>query len=281
MLANKKVVVIGVGKIGEALVSGLINRGELKAKDIVGTVGQIDNIERAKQKLKIDVTTNNKESVRGKDIVLIAVKPQNMEAVLMEIGPELTPDQLLISVAASVSTAFIEERLAKPIPVVRAMPNTPALVNFGMTALCSGSHSQKKHLEIAQAIFSCVGETVFLDENLMDGVTALSASGPAYLYVVIESLAEAGVKLGIPREISTLLTAQTMLGSAHMVLASKAHPALLKDTVTTPAGCTIDGLMELEEGKLRVTLIKAVVKAAERARELVHTQNSRKPQGQK
>lgn len=277
MLANKKIVVIGVGKIGEALVAGLINRGELKASDITGTVGHLTAFERIRQKLGIDVTAANKQAVRGKDIVLIAVKPQNMEIVLKEISPELTTDQLLISVAASVTTSFIEERLPKPIPVIRAMPNTPALVNYGMTALCPGAHADKKHLAMAEAIFRCVGEAVFLDENLMDGVTALSASGPAYLYVVIESLAEAGVKLGIPREISTLLTAQTMLGSAQMVLSSKAHPALLKDTVTTPAGCTIDGLMELEEGKLRVTLIKAVVKAAERARELVHTQNTRKP----
>jgi pyrroline-5-carboxylate reductase len=280
MLANKKVVVIGVGKIGEALVSGLINRGELKTKDIVGTVGQAKTAQRIRQKLKIEVTTNNKEAVRGKDVILIAVKPQNMDLVLREIGSQLTTEQLIISVAASVTTNFIEERLAKPIPVIRAMPNTPALLNVGMTALCAGTHTEKGHLAIAEAIFRCVGEAVFLDENLMDGVTALSASGPAYLYVVIESLAEAGVKLGIPREISTLLTAQTMLGSAHMVLSSKAHPALLKDTVTTPAGCTIDGLMELEEGKLRVTLIKAVVKAAERARELVHTQNTKRSKGE-
>ena len=138
-----------------------------------------------------------------------------------------------------------------------------------MTALCGGRDATPEHMQTARAIFQCVGETVFLDESLMDGVTGLSASGPAYLYVVIESLAEAGVKLGIPRDVSTLLAAQTMLGSARMVLESKAHPALLKDVVTTPAGCTIDGLLELEEGKLRVTLIKAVVKAAERARELV------------
>ncbi|MBX9723811.1 MAG: hypothetical protein K2X81_20560, partial [Candidatus Obscuribacterales bacterium] len=134
----------------------------------------------------------------------------------------------------------------------------------------------EKDKQMAEAIFKCVGRTVFVDESLMDGVTALSASGPAYVYVVIESLAEAGVKLGIPRDVSTLLAAQTMYGAASMVLESNAHPALLKDSVTTPAGCTIDGLMELEEGKLRVTLIKAVVKAAERARELVNTQNSKK-----
>jgi pyrroline-5-carboxylate reductase len=143
-----------------------------------------------------------------------------------------------------------------------------------MTGLCAGVHANQAHRQEAEAIFKCVGETVFVDESLMDGVTALSASGPAYLYVVIESLAEAGVKLGIPRDTSTLLASQTMLGAAKMVLESKAHPALLKDMVTTPAGCTIDGLLELEEGKLRVTLIKAVVKAAERARELVNTQNT-------
>ncbi len=144
-----------------------------------------------------------------------------------------------------------------------------------MAGMCTGTGATDEHKQMAEEIFKCVGETVFVDESLMDGVTALSASGPAYLYVVIESLAEAGVKLGISREVSTLLVAQTMLGSARMVLESKAHPALLKDMVTTPAGCTIDGLMELEEGKLRVTLIKAVVKAAERARELVNTQNSK------
>jgi pyrroline-5-carboxylate reductase len=199
-----------------------------------------------------------------------------MDKVLREIGDQLTANQLLISVAASVTTGFVEDRLPKAIPVVRAMPNTPSVMNAGMTGLCLGHHAKPEHKEISEAIFACVGKTVFVDENLMDGVTALSASGPAYLYVVIESLAEAGVKLGLSREVSTLLAAQTMYGASRMVLESKAHPALLKDMVTTPAGCTIDGLMELEEGKLRVTLIKAVVKASERARELVNHQNSAK-----
>jgi pyrroline-5-carboxylate reductase len=276
MLGKKKLAVIGVGNIGEALVSGLINQGQLAAGDITGTTGHQDTGKKVEKKLGIKLAESNKQAIKDKDIILIAVKPQNMEIVLTEIGPSLSKEQLIISVAASVSTTYIEERLAKPIPVVRAMPNTPALLNVGMTALTAGSHALQSHLDTAQAIFKSVGETVFVDENLMDGVTALSASGPAYLYVVIESLTEAGVKLGIPRDISTLLAAQTMLGSARMILSSKAHPALLKDSVTTPAGCTIDGLMELEEGKLRVTLIKAVVKAAERARELVLTQNTKK-----
>ncbi len=273
MLKGKTLAVVGVGKLGEALISGLLKRGELKADSMVGSVKHEESVERVKNRLGITVSIDNKETVRGKDVILLAVKPQNMGSVLKELHDVITPNQLVISVAASVTTAFVQKRLKQEVPVIRAMPNTPSVANAGMTGLCSGLYAKQEHIDMADAIFKCVGETAFVDESLMDGVTALSASGPAYLYVVIESLAEAGVKLGIPRETSTLLAAQTMYGAARMVLESKAHPALLKDMVTTPAGCTIDGLMELEEGKLRVTLIKAVVKAAERARELINTQD--------
>ncbi len=276
MLKGKKLAVLGVGKLGEALIAGLLKKGDLDRNDITGSVGHESSLSRVKDRLNIQVTLDNRELVKGRDIILLAVKPQNMDFVLREISGGLTESQVLISVAASVTTKFVEERLDKKIPVLRAMPNTPCLMNAGMTGLSAGQHASEQDKAIAQEIFNCVGRTVFVDEALMDGVTALSASGPAYLYVIIESLAEAGVKLGIPREISTLLAAQTMFGASSMVLESQAHPALLKDSVTTPAGCTIDGLMELEEGKLRVTLIKAVVKAAERARELVNTQNSKK-----
>jgi pyrroline-5-carboxylate reductase len=233
-------------------------------------VGHEESALRVRERLGIDVRVHDPQIVQGRDIVLLAVKPQNMNTVTRGLAGVLHPGQLIITVAASVTTSYIQERLAENIPVVRAMPNTPCVMNAGMTVLCGGLHATQEHLQIAQHIFKCVGETVFLDESLMDGVTGLSGSGPAYIYVVIEAMAEAGVKLGIPREISTLLAAQTVFGAAKMVLESKAHPALLKDMVTTPAGCTIDGLLELEEGKLRVTLVKAVVKAAERARELVH-----------
>lgn len=275
MLKNKKLAVIGVGKLGEALISGLLKKDAINASDVCGTVGHEDSLKRVKERLNIEATLDNQQAVKGRDVILLAVKPQNMDNVLKEISSVITKDQLVISVAASVTTGFVEERLPEGIPVVRAMPNTPSIMNVGMAGMCTGSGATDEHKQMAEAIFKCVGETVFVDESLMDGVTALSASGPAYLYVVIESLAEAGVKLGIPRDVSTLLAAQTMLGSSKMVLDSKAHPALLKDMVTTPAGCTIDGLMELEEGKLRVTLIKAVIKAAERARELVNTQNTK------
>ncbi len=271
MLNGKTLGVVGAGKLGEALVAGLLKQGVVAATDVIASVKHEKSLDRVRERLGVRATLDNREAVRGRDIVLLAVKPQNMDAVVREIADVLEPTQIVISVAASVTTAYVAERLeGRQIPLVRAMPNTPSVINAGMTALSGGLYARDEHLKIAEAIFKCVGETVFVDEHLMDGVTALSASGPAYIYVVIESLAEAGVKLGIPRDVSTLLAAQTMLGAARMVLESKAHPALLKDAVTTPAGCTIDGLMELEEGKLRVTLIKAVVKAAERARELVH-----------
>lgn len=269
MLRGKKIAVIGAGKLGEALITGLLKQGDLKKKDIAASVKKSESADRVTKRLGIDVILDNRALVKGRDIVLLCVKPQEMDKVVRQIADVLQPRQLVITVAASVTTSFVEDRLKKAIPVIRAMPNTPSVLNAGMTAISGGRYAKEDHLKSAEQIFRCVGEVVFLEESLMDGVTGLSASGPAYLYVVIESLAEAGVKLGIPREISTLLAAQTMLGAARMVLESKAHPALLKDMVTTPAGCTIDGLLELEEGKLRVTLIKAVVKAAERARELV------------
>ena len=276
MLKGKKLAVIGVGKLGEAVISGILKNGSLKNDDIVGSVGHAASVSRVSEKLKIQISLDNRKIIENADIVILAVKPQSMDGVIKDIADVLSEKQLIISLAASVTTGFVEERIPKGIPVVRAMPNTPSIYNAGMAGICGGKHATQAHLQVTEAIFKCVGETVLVDESLMDGVTALSASGPAYLYVVIESLAEAGVKLGISRETSTLLAAQTMLGAAKMILESKAHPAMLKDMVTTPAGCTIDGLMELEEGKLRVTLIKAVVKAAERARELVHTQNNLK-----
>jgi len=267
--ASRRYAVIGLGTLGEALVAGLLKTGEVQKADVVGTVAHESSFARVKEKLGVTVTRDNREAVKGADVVLLAVKPNNMDTVLKEIAGVITPKQLVITVAASVTTAYVHARLTGPIPVVRAMPNTPALINAGMTALAGGPHASKEQLAQAEAIFQCLGKTVFVDEALMDAVTALSASGPAYLYVVIESLAEAGVKLGLRRTTSTLLAAQTMLGAARMVLESGSHPALLKDTVTTPAGCTVDGLLELEDGGLRVTLIKAVVRAAGRAGELV------------
>jgi pyrroline-5-carboxylate reductase len=175
---------------------------------------------------------------------------------------------MIISFAASVKTSAIEAFVGLPIAVVRAMPNTPAALGAGITALCRGNYVSDEQLELASRIFSTVGRTVFVEEKHMDAVTGLSGSGPAYVYIIIEALAEAGVKVGLPRDVATLLAAQTVYGSSKMVLDTGYHPALLKDAVTTPAGCTIDGILELEKGGLRVTLIQAVISATERAHQL-------------
>ena len=222
------------------------------------------------------VTSDNRKAVKDAEVILLAVKPQAVAEVLDEIAPEIRVGTLLVSVAASVPTSYLEQQLAaasggqsNKVAVVRAMPNTPAAVGCGMTAICRGALAGPADVEIAQTMFDAVGRTVVVDEKNMDAVTGLSASGPAFAYIILESLAEAGVKVGLPRDVATLLAAQTMKGSASVVLETGEHPALLKDAVTTPAGCTIDGILELEEGKLRVTLIKAVVKATSRAGELL------------
>ena len=269
MTKRKKVAVLGAGKLGETLISGMLDVGVISRDRIVATAKHQERLDSLKNKYRIGVTTNNRRAVKGASIVLLAVKPQAVQELLEEIRGELTRDQVVISVVASVTTAFLERNLNAPIPVIRAMPNTPCLVRSGMTALCKGIYAEEQQLKEAQRMFDSVGRTLILDEKYMDAVTGLSASGPAFMYIIIESLAEAGVKVGLPRSVATELAAQMTLGSAKMVLETREHPALLKDIVTTPAGCTIDGILELEEGKLRVTLIKAVVKATQRASELL------------
>jgi len=268
---GKKLAVLGAGKLGETLISGMLDVGVIARDRIVATAKHAERLAALKAKYRVGVTTNNRKAVQGAAVVLLAVKPQAVQELLEEVRGELTRDQVVISVVASVTTAFLERNLNAPIPVIRAMPNTPCLVRSGMTALCKGVYAEEQQLKEAQRMFDSVGRTLILDEKYMDAVTGLSASGPAFMYIIIESLAEAGVKVGLPRSVATELAAQMTLGSAKMVLETREHPALLKDIVTTPAGCTIDGILELEEGKLRVTLIKAVVKATQRASELLET----------
>lgn len=269
MLKDKRLAILGVGKIGETLIRGLIEAGVVSASNIVVTAGHQPRIDQVKERFRVEGTLSNAEAARSADVVILSVKPQTVPQVLSEIGEVLSPEQLLISVAASVGTAFIERHLARPVPVVRAMPNTPCLLRKGMTGIAAGKNARPQDLELAKFIFDSVGRTVIVDEKHMDAITGLSASGPAFIYIVIESLAEAGVKVGLPRDLATELAAQTVVGAGAMVLETGEHPAKLKDSVTTPAGCTIDGILELEEGGLRVTLIKAVVRATERAKELL------------
>jgi pyrroline-5-carboxylate reductase len=267
-MLNKKLAILGLGKMGGLLAEAFLGRGLLEAKDLAATVRHREGAEALGARLPFPVGTDNRAAASSADIVLIAVKPQGIEEVSNDIRAAVTKDKLVISILASVPTSSIERFFADGVPVVRAMPNTPCAVGEGMTALARGKFARDEDLKLAGRLFDTVGRTLVLDEKHMDAVTGLSASGPAYVYVILESLAEAGVKLGLARDVATLLAAQTALGAAKQVLESGEHPALLKDEVTTPAGCTIDGLLELEEGKLRVTLIKAVVKAAQRAREL-------------
>jgi pyrroline-5-carboxylate reductase len=268
-LSTKKLAVLGAGKLGGILLRAYLKQGLFDPKRVRATVKHGEKASSLAKELGVGVTTDNRGAVRGADIVLLGVKPQVVSEVLKEIAPELSAETLVISVAASVPTSYIEQYAGPKVPVVRAMPNTPATVSCGMTGICRGAHASAEHLEVARAMFEAVGRTVVVDEKNMDAVTGLSASGPAFAYIILESLAEAGVKVGLPRDVSTLLAAQTMKGAASVVLETGDHPALLKDAVTTPAGCTIDGILELEEGKLRVTLIKAVVKATHRAAELL------------
>jgi pyrroline-5-carboxylate reductase len=269
MAQDLKLAVLGAGRIGETLTAALLDAGVVRPGAVTVTAAHPERLEGVTERLSVNGTLSNAEAVVGADVVLLCVKPRTVPEVVAEIGGVLEPAQLLISVAASVSTGFIEKSLRAPVPVVRAMPNTPVLLRRGMTGLAAGKSARPEHLELATSLFGAVGRTVIVDEKHMDAVTGLSASGPAFIYVAIEALTEGGVKVGLPRDVATELAAQTVVGAGAMVLETGEHPAKLKDAVTTPAGCTIDGLLELEEGGLRVTVIKAVVKATERARELL------------
>jgi pyrroline-5-carboxylate reductase len=268
-LSEKNLAVLGSGKLGGILLRAYLKQGLFIPKHVTATVRHEEKAAKLAKELGVRVSTDNRKAVKDADIVLLGVKPQVVGDVLKEIAPELGKDTLVISVAASVPTAYIEQRVGEKVAVIRAMPNTCSVVGCGMTGICRGSLASPTDLETAKAMFDAVGRTVVVDEKNMDAVTGLSASGPAFAYIILESFAEAGVKVGLPRDVSTLLAAQMMKGAASVVLETGDHPALLKDSVTTPAGCTIDGIMELEEGKLRVTLIKAVVKATQRASELL------------
>ncbi len=269
VLRDKTIAIVGLGKIGGTLAQGLIRNRVVPKANVQGSTGHEASAREAQERLGIVVTTDNAALVRGKDVVILAVKPQTMPRVLEQLRGAVTEEQLVITLAAAITTRFVEEQLDGAISVVRAMPNTPCLVGQGMTVLCPGRYAMPEHVEIAKAIFEAVGRVAVIDnEELMDAVTGLSGSGPAYCYIVIEALAEGGVKVGLPRELATLLAAQTMLGAAQMVLETGEHPAKLKDAVTTPAGTTVDGLLELEAGGVRVALIKAVDRATRKSKEL-------------
>ena len=265
-----KLGIIGAGKIGEAILAGAFSRKQFAAEDVILSVRTEPHRQDLEKRYAVRTTLDNREVAKDSKIIVLAVKPKTVVEILNSIADTLQPGTLLISTAAGMPLDVIESRLPTGIAVIRAMPNLAVSVGEGMTVLSPGKNVSAQQLEAANGLFGAVGRVVDLEEQHMDAVTGLSGSGPAYIYIVIEALADGGVKLGLPRHVATTLAAQTVLGAAKTVLETGEHPAKLKDQVTTPAGVTIDGILELEEGGLRVTLIKAVVKAAERSRQLLH-----------
>jgi len=267
-LKGKSVGFIGAGNMGEALIKGLIAASVLPGEAIAATDIRRDRVEFLAKQFRIKTPADNGELVRGADVVILAVKPQIIAAVLREIAPAVSARTLLISIAAGVSTNTLRTGLGKAARVIRVMPNTPALVLEGVTAIAKGAGLEPDDLDTAREIFQAVGKAVVVDEELMDAVTGLSGSGPAYVAIVIEALADGGVKMGLDRATAMTLATQTVLGSARLLLETGLHPGALKDMVSSPGGTTIAGIAALEEGGLRTTFMKAVERATIRSREL-------------
>lgn len=267
-LKGKTLGFVGAGAMGEALMKGIVETG-LVAPDAVSAFDvRADRMAELSQRYGIRWAKNNAEVVTGADVVILAVKPQIMVAVLTEIRPALSRRNLTISIAAGVSTARLRETLGAEARLIRVMPNTPALVLEGVTAIAKGQGLEAGDLETAEELFCAVGKVVVLDEELMDAVTGLSGSGPGYVAIVIESLADGGVKMGLDRATAMILATQTVLGAARLLSQTGMHPGALKDMVSSPGGTTIAGIAGLEEGGIRTTFIKAVERATLRSREL-------------
>jgi pyrroline-5-carboxylate reductase len=258
---------LGTGNMAVALINGLIRAGASPSR-VTGTVRRTERGAELEKTLGIKTSTDNVAAAREAEIVVLSVKPQAMRKLLGQIAPVIDAKKLVISVAAGVPIAAIERKLGAGSRVVRAMPNTPALVGLGATALSGGEHATEADLATARKLFDFVGITTLVDETLLDAVTGLSGSGPAYVFLVIEALSDAGVKVGLSRRVALELAAQTVLGSAKLLLETQEHPGRLKDQVTSPGGTAIAGLHTLEAGGLRTTLIDAVEAATKRAREL-------------
>jgi len=272
VLKNKKIGFIGAGNMAAAVIKGLLNAAFLEAKALMISDVMPERRDSLHAQFKVKATPDNREVVRKCEVLVLAVKPQNMQDVCLEIQDLVTEKKLVISVAAGVTIDTIEGFLQigkkKKISVVRTMPNTPAVVQAGVTALAAGRHVTKSDLQVAHRIFEAIGKTVDVAEHHLDAVTGLSGSGPAYIFTIIEALSDAGVKVGLTREVADVLSIQTVLGSARLALESGLHPGELKNMVTSPGGTTIYGIHALEAGGIRAALIAAVEQATLRSREL-------------
>ncbi|MGH7326646.1 MAG: pyrroline-5-carboxylate reductase [Candidatus Rokuibacteriota bacterium] len=267
-LKGTKVGFVGSGNMGEALIRGLVAANVVPAEAIWASDVRIERLKELDRQYGIQLAPSNVELVRQADVVILAVKPQIITPVLREIAPAMTKRKLMISLAAGVSTARIRALVGKDVRLIRVMPNTPALVLEGVTAIAKADGLEPDDLDVAGEIFSAVGRVVVLDEDLLDAVTGLSGSGPAYVALVIESLADGGVKMGLDRLTAMTLATQTVLGAAKLLLETGMHPGALKDMVSSPGGTSITGIAALEEGGIRTTFIKAVERATLRSKEL-------------
>lgn len=269
MLNDKKIGMIGTGNMGNALIDGLIRSGAAQAENIICSDASERQLDPIREKYRVTTTTDNTKVVKASDVIIYAIKPQIMATVLKETADYLDMSKLVISIAAGVPLAAIESLLNKDLRLIRVMPNVAVAVREGATAIAAGDHATKEDIELALAIFDSVGKSIFLKENyLMDAITGLSGSGPAYIFTIVDALADAGVKVGLSRKDALLLASQTILGAAKLLLETKAHPGELKDSVTSPGGTAIAGLHTLEKGGLRTTLINAVEAATNRSKEL-------------
>ena len=265
-MTTKSIGFLGGGNMAEALIRGLL-RGTFTGEQISVSGPREERMRELREAYGINATTDNKVPAAA-DIVVLSVKPQILRRVLEEVAETISDDALVLSIAAGVPVSAIQARLKSGTRVVRAMPNTPALVDAGATAIAGGEHARDSDLEDAKRIFDAVGITVILEESQLDAVTGLSGSGPAYVFLILEALSDAGVKVGLSRRTSQLLAAQTLLGSAKLLLETNEHPGKLKDMVTSPGGTAITGLHTLEHGGVRTTLMNAVEAATKRSREL-------------
>jgi pyrroline-5-carboxylate reductase len=265
---ERRVAVLGAGTIGEALIAGLISGGWRRPDEIVATGRREERVNELREKLGVEATLSNAEAVADAALIVIAVKPQDFDVLLEEIAPVVSPDQTVLSVAAAIPTTAIEERLPEGVPVVRAMPNAPAIVHEGIAGMCAGANADEPHLALAEEALLHLGAVVRVPEPYMDAVTAVSGSGPAYFALLAEAMIEAGILLGLGRDVSTQLVVQTMLGSAKLLRDEQMHPVELRERVTSPGGTTIRAVRELEQAGVRAAFLNAIQAAMERSREL-------------
>jgi len=265
---ERKVAILGGGRIGEALLSGLLSSGWRRADEIAVANRGRERAAELRERYGVAASTSSLDTIAGAGLVVVAVKPQDIDGLLAEIGPNLTPEQTVVSVAAAITTAHIEARIADGVPVVRAMPNSPATVHEGMAGICAGAHASDENLALAEEALSHLGRVVRVQESWMDAITAVSGSGPAYFALLAEAMIEAGILLGLSREISTTLVVQTMFGTAKQLRDERMHPVELRESVTSPGGTTIAAIRELEQAGVRAAFLNAIQAAMERAREL-------------